>query len=85
MISDVLSDAKSQIEDYQRSMPKCYAGMEDEIAVVTTVMDSLRMYLDCPDEAMVEDLLSAIRTIDLSELKKARSSLLGAVEKGRKK
>lgn len=78
MISDVLCDAKARIEEYVRIMPKVYAELENEITIVTTVMDSLGMCLDCPDPRMGQDILDAINSIDLSELKKARSSLLDA-------
>ena len=48
MISDVLSEAVTSIEEYQRSMPKCYRNLGVEIGKVTTVMNALRVYFDCP-------------------------------------
>jgi len=48
MISDVLSDAVSAIEDYQRDMPDVYADLAEEIEEVKHAMSALRNYLDRP-------------------------------------
>jgi len=68
VISDVLSDARENIERYQRDMPDAYDVLAPEIASVLTVMGGLRLYLDIPPNQMgehgklVEDLRRAIRT-----------------------
>jgi hypothetical protein len=46
MISDVLSDALDDIEDYQRDIPDTYAEFAVEIGVVKTMMDGLLIVLD---------------------------------------
>lgn len=48
MISDTLHDALVEIERYQKSMPQCYDGLQDEIGKVKAAMDALRAYLDFP-------------------------------------
>lgn len=79
MISDTLSDAGAEIEEYQNSMPECYDGLRDQIETVKVVMDALRAYLDCPpsdgrypryDAAMI-NLCTEIAHIDLGRVKAA--------------
>lgn len=67
MISDVLSDAVIEIEDYERTLPRSYEGIKTELAQVKLVMDVMRRFLDIP----VPDaqLAAAIRNLDTSELK----------------
>ena len=83
MISDTLHDALSAIEDHQKSMPKCYDGLREEIGKVKAVMDALRAYLDCPpsdgrypkyDAAMIR-LRTAVAGIDVSGLTAALENI----------
>jgi hypothetical protein len=48
MISDVLSEAVSAIEDYERDLPQVYGEMAEEIAAVKAAMTALRVKLDTP-------------------------------------
>lgn len=72
MISDVLSDALRDIEDYQRYMPEAYSEITAEIEVVKAVMDGLRIVLDAAPgqtvehESLIAELRSAIRGLDVS-------------------
>ena len=52
MLSDFLSDAISQIEEWQRDEPGCYDGWRDQIELVKKVLDSLREVLDEPPFAI---------------------------------
>ena len=86
MISDIISDAIGEIEDYQREMPDAYASIAEEIGVVKAVMTGLRMYLDAaPSESdelnkLMEEIRLAIRAIDVTGLVVAREKLLAWVE-----
>lgn len=48
MISDILSGAEHDIENYQRDFPKCYHTFREEIENVKAVMRALRIRLDTP-------------------------------------
>jgi hypothetical protein len=48
MISDVLSDASSEMTRYLREMPDLYADCLDEVLAVRAAMDALRRKLDNP-------------------------------------
>ncbi len=82
MISDVLSDAGAEIEEYQLNMPDIYADLANEIGVVKAVMDSLRMVLDAAPsqsaefEKLVEELRATLRAVDVSGLVAVRDRLL---------
>jgi len=86
MIGDTLSDAVTEIEDYQRDMPDVYAKVAAELGVAKTVMHSLRMVLDAAPgqgmefERLVEELRASIRAVDVSRLAAARERLLAFVK-----
>jgi hypothetical protein len=72
MISDVLCEAVTEIERYQRDFPNAYSGLKAEIDKVKAVMNALRAYLDCPPagrypryDAAMEQLRQEIGAIDL--------------------
>ena len=53
MISDILYEALSEIERYQREMPEIYVDDSDlavKIEAVKLVMRAVQMYLDTPPE-----------------------------------
>jgi len=81
VIGDILSDAINDIHDCQHDVPDFYADLGDEIAIVTTVMEALRLYLDSPhglsDEhgRLVEDLRLTIAKVDVGEVQAARDRL----------
>lgn len=85
MISDVLSDAIDEIHKYQRRMPDVYGDLADEIAVVTTVMDALRLYFDAAPSmheehgTLTEDLRRAVAQVDVRDVQAARDRLLQLV------
>lgn len=89
MISDVLSDAVAEIEEYQREMPDVYTDVISDISVVKTVMDGLRMVLDAAPgqpvefEKLVEELRASLRAVDVSRLADARERLLTWVNEAR--
>ncbi len=91
MISDVLSDAVGEIEEYQRDIPDSYAEITAEIDVVKTVMDGLRIVFDAVPgqpveyEVLIAELRSAIRSLDVSGLVTAREKLLAWVTEERKR
>ena len=91
MISDTLSDAVAEIEEYQRDMPDVYADLAVEIDVVKTVMDGLRTVLDAaPSQSdvfgkLVEELRASIRAVDVSRLVAARDRLLAWVKEERER
>ena len=70
MISDVLSDAAADIEDYRRDFPDTYGEFTAEIDVVKTVMDGLRIVFDASPglgdehDKLIAELRSAIRAVD---------------------
>jgi hypothetical protein len=76
MISDTLSDAVNEIEEYQHRQPKVYGKWQVHIWKVTTVMDALRIWLDCPPfdglypryEAARERLLAELARLDVEPL-----------------
>lgn len=78
MISDVLSEAIDEIHEYQRTMPDVYGDLADEIAVVTTIMDALRMYFNAAPSmhaehgTFTEDLRQAVATVDVRDVRAAR-------------
>ena len=86
MISNTLSDALGNIEEYQRNMPDVYADLAAEFGVVKTVMDGLRTVLDAPPgqsvefEERVEELRASIRAVDVSRLVAARDLLMAWVK-----
>jgi hypothetical protein len=86
MISDILSDAINEIFDYQRTMPDVYGNLGGEIAVVTTVMDALRMYFDAAPSmheehgTFTEALRRAVAQVDVRDVQAARDRLLQLVE-----
>lgn len=53
MISDVLSDALSEIADYQRRMPQAYDGLREEIEPVKRAMHRLLVLLDGPPDSLL--------------------------------
>ena len=91
MISDVLSDAIHDIEDYQRDIPDAYGEFTDEIAVVKTVMDGLRMVFDAAPglgdehDNVIAELRAAIRGLNVSGLLAAQDRLLAWVAEERKR
>ncbi len=91
MISDALSDAVGDIEDYQRDLPDSYAEITAEIDVVKTVMDGLRIVFDAVPgqpveyEVLIAELRSAIRSLDVSGLVTARERLLAWVAEERQR
>src|SRR5437016_2572594 len=86
MISDTLSDAVADIEEYQRNMPDAYADLIAEIEMVKVVMDSLRIVLDAAPgqpkefEKLIQELRTAIRDMDVTRLAAARACLLAWVK-----
>lgn len=76
MISDTLSDAMAEIEEYQRYHPEVYGKWQVHIWKATTVMDALRTWLDCPPsvglyprfEAAKERLMAEIARLDVEPL-----------------
>lgn len=53
MISDVLSAAVSDIQEYQRDLPHVYSDLSREIQIVVEFMAAMRAFLDlslAPDE-----------------------------------
>lgn len=91
MISDVLSDALSRIEEYQQDMPDAYDEVAAEISVVKTIMEALRIVLDAapgqPEEfnKLLDDMRASIRAVDLSGLAAALDRLLERVVEERKR
>lgn len=91
MISDVLSDAVGEIEDYERDFPDSYVEIAAEITVVKTVMDGLRMVFDAVPgqpaeyEVLIAELRSAILALDISGLVAARERLLAWVVEERQR
>lgn len=79
MISDVLSEAVSEIRPYQSNSDIMYADLAKAINVVAEVMDSLRHYFDTPPFPFLhdglQDLQMAIAGLDLSEIRTARQKL----------
>jgi hypothetical protein len=86
MISDVLSDAIGGIHEYQQTMPDVYGDFADEIAVVTTVMDALRMYFDAAPSmyeehgTFTEALRRAVAEVDVRDVQAARGRFLQLVQ-----
>lgn len=61
MISDTLSDAISDIEDYQRRSCKMYGGLEEQIAFVKKAMDDLMLALQSGPFPDYKARLAALR------------------------
>jgi hypothetical protein len=86
MISDVLSEAIDDILDCQGTMPDVYGDLGDEIAVVTTVMDALRLYFDAAPSlhqehgTFTEDLRRAVAKVDVRDVQAARDRFLQLVQ-----
>src|SRR4051794_21311770 len=77
MISDVLFQAIQDIEDYQRTRPLAYSGMETELSNLKTVMEGMLLWLDSagptvhPDPqlaAVFSAVHTAIRDLDVSAI-----------------
>lgn len=85
MISDVLSDAIDAIHKYQQMMPDVYGELGDEIAIVTTVMDALRMYFDAAPSmheehgTFTEALRRTVAKVDVRDVRAARDRFLQLV------
>ena len=81
MISDVLSDAVDQIEDYAAKMPDVYEGMDRELDVVVMTMTLLRIVLDMPPGYGEERVEFCLRTLGeigaLFDAKKLKPGDLG--------
>ena len=56
MISDVLSNAISEIEGYQKDLPKVYDDLRPEIERVKSAMTTLREALDDPSGKLLDEL-----------------------------
>lgn len=86
MISDILSEAVDDIEQYQEDVPEAYAELAAEIDVVKVVIHGLRMVLDVPPgqsdefQKLVRELRSEVGDLDISRLVAARERLLAWVE-----
>jgi hypothetical protein len=86
MISDTLSDAKDEIEEYQHYHQEVYGKWQVHIWKVTTVMDALRTWLDCPPsdgvypryEAAMGRLRAEIANLDVEPLLRAMDDLKAA-------
>jgi hypothetical protein len=84
MISDILYDARKDIEDYQAEgvFPRQYEGLREEIGVVKELMEALQIRLDCPmsfhpELAPYEDRFRAvIRQVDLAAVRAWKAALL---------
>ena len=48
MISDILSDAIYEINQYQKEMPDIYDSHKNRIETVKSVMKKLRIFFDTP-------------------------------------
>lgn len=76
MISDVLDEAIAEVEEYQRSSKKMYAGLRVEIEKVKAVMNALRKWLDGPPsdglypryEAAKERLMAELARLEVEPL-----------------
>lgn len=81
MISDVLSEAKDEIEQYQKGFPEVYAPFTNEIQTVLEVMGALQRRFDTPPHLGLSSDLhalgTAIRQLDLSAIRSAQQRLFG--------
>jgi len=72
MISDVLSEAIEQINEYQESSPDSYDGIKDEIDKVKLVMFALQFFLDLPPvepyHEPMRKIIESIRSLDVSQI-----------------
>lgn len=82
MISDTLSEALTEIEHYQKRIPKAYSESAEAIEKVKDVMTALRAYLDLPPagwypryDAAVGRLREEIGAIDLEGVTAALESI----------
>jgi hypothetical protein len=93
MISDVLFDAVTEIEKWQKE--GAYDSLAHEISVVKTAMDGLRTYLDAgpgldtETSVLTKQLREAIGRLDVSGITTAPKELVArvndlAVKKGSK-
>lgn len=48
MISDVLSDAVSQLRRYQEEFPETYDDVKEDLNIIVYIMDYARSRLDSP-------------------------------------
>lgn len=91
MISDVLSEAVGNIEDYQRNTPDAYGEFAAEIDVVKAVMNGLRMVFDAAPglgdehDIVIAELRSAIRGLNISGVMAAQDRLLTWVAEERQR
>ena len=84
MISDVLFDARKEIEDYQAdgAFSRHYEDLREEIEVVKELMEALQMRLDCvisilPESASHEDRFrAAMRQVNLAPVRAWKEALL---------
>lgn len=89
MISDVLHEALSEIERYQRDCYHGYESLSGEIEAVTTVMDGLLACLDAApgiieeQDRLVGELRASIRNLDVSGVVAARHRFITWVEQTR--
>lgn len=82
MISDVLSDALTEIRAYQQDSESIYDDLKQAITAVCEVMDALRQHLDTAPAPALHDALqglqAAIGRLDLVEIRDARKRLVEA-------
>lgn len=86
MISDTLSEAKAEIEYCQLYHQEAYGKWQVHIWKVTTVMDALRTWLDCPPsggvypryDAAEGRLLAEIANLNVEPLLRAMDDLKAA-------
>lgn len=56
MISDVLFEAKENIEEYQKELPQCYDGSKARIEAIKNAMSCLQCDFDLPPFAQKENI-----------------------------
>ena len=84
MISDILYDARKEIEEYQAdgAFYWRYESLREEIGVVKELMEALQMRLDCvisilPESASHEDRFrAAMRQVNLAAVRAWKEALL---------
>jgi isochorismate synthase EntC len=86
MLSDVLHDARDEIERWEAEEPEWYGHMAVPLQNVKTAMRAVQLYLDAsplvtdtPDESrrteLVKAVLSEVANLDVSKIVLARSAL----------